>query len=45
MTISVWARNLFDEQHVFYKALYVTTGLQGFYNEPRTLGGQVQVTF
>lgn len=45
VTLSVWARNLFDEQHVFYKTLSVTTGLQGFYNEPRTLGGQVQVTF
>ena len=45
LTLSVWARNLFDEQHVFYKALSVPTGLQGFFNEPRTLGGQVQVKF
>lgn len=45
VTVSVWARNLFNEQHVFYRALSLTSGLNGFYNEPRTLGGQIQVKF
>ena len=45
VTLSVWSRNLFNEQHVFYKALSLTSGLNGFFNEPRTFGGQVQVKF
>lgn len=45
LTVSVWARNLFNEQHVFYKALTPTSGLNGFFNEPRTFGVQGQVRF
>lgn len=45
VTVSVWARNLFNEQHVFYRALSLTSGLNGFFNEARTFGGQVQVKF
>jgi iron complex outermembrane receptor protein len=45
LTVSVWARNLFNEQHVFYKALSTTSGLNGFFNEPRTFGVQGQVRF
>ena len=45
LTLSVWTRNLFDEQHVFYKALTPTSGLNGFFNEPRTFGVQGQVKF
>lgn len=45
VTLSVWARNLLNEQHVFYKALSLTSGLNGFFNEQRTFGGQVQVKF
>jgi iron complex outermembrane recepter protein len=44
-TFSIWARNLLNEQHLFYKALSPTRGLNGFFNEPRTFGGQVQVKF
>jgi iron complex outermembrane receptor protein len=45
VTVSVWARNLFNEQHVFYRALSLTSGYNGFFNEARTFGGQVQVKF
>ncbi|MDE8453379.1 hypothetical protein PCJ53_29505, partial [Klebsiella pneumoniae] len=45
VTVSVWARNLFNEQHVFYRALSLTSGYNGFLNEARTFGGQVQVKF
>jgi len=45
LTVSIWSRNLLNEQHVFYKALSLTSGLNGFFNEPRTFGGQVQVKF
>jgi iron complex outermembrane receptor protein len=45
MTFAVWARNLFNEQHLFYKTLSPTSGLSGFFNEPRTFGGEVNVRF
>ena len=45
VTVSLWARNLLNEQHVFFRALSLTSGLNGFFNEPRTFGGQVQVKF
>jgi iron complex outermembrane receptor protein len=45
LTVSVWARNLFNEQHLFYKALSPTSGVNGFFNEPRTFGVQGQIKF
>ncbi|AOR75343.1 TonB-dependent receptor [Novosphingobium resinovorum] len=45
LTFAVWARNLFNEQHVFYKALSPTSGLNGFFNEPRTFGGEMNIRF
>lgn len=44
-TFSLWARNLFAEQHVYFKTLGVTTGLQGYFNEARQFGGQVDLAF
>lgn len=45
LTFSLWARNLFNEQHVFYKSFSTSSGLQGFFNEPRTWGGEINVKF
>jgi iron complex outermembrane receptor protein len=45
MSFAVWARNLLNEQHLFYKALSPTSGLNGFFNEPRTFGGEVNFRF
>jgi len=45
LTVSVWARNMFNEQHLFYKALSPTSGLNGLFNEPRTFGVQGQIKF
>lgn len=42
-TVALWARNLLNEQHVFYKSLSATSGLQGFYNEPRTWGVDLNI--
>jgi iron complex outermembrane receptor protein len=42
-TVSLWARNLLNEEHLFYKSLSPTAGLAGFYNEPRTFGVQVKL--
>lgn len=43
--VSLWARNLFNEQHFFYKSLSVASGLGGFPNDFRTFGAQVKVAF
>lgn len=45
MTIAFWARNLFNEQHLFYKTLSPTSGTSGFFNEPRTFGGEMNIRF
>lgn len=44
MEISLWSRNLLDEEHVFAKFLSDRTGTGGFFNEPRTFGIEVKVT-
>ena len=43
VTIALWARNLLNEQHVFYRSFSPTSGTQGFYNEPRTWGAEINV--
>ncbi len=45
LTVAFWARNLFDEQHLFYKAGSASAGVSGFFNDPRTFGGEVNVKF
>ncbi|TCP34317.1 TonB-dependent receptor [Sphingomonas sp. BK235] len=42
-TVSLWARNLFDEQHVFVKSGSPQAGLSGFFNDQRTFGGEISV--
>ncbi|HET9628052.1 MAG TPA: TonB-dependent receptor [Novosphingobium sp.] len=37
-TVAVWARNLFNEQHLFYKSASASAGVSGFFNDPRTFG-------
>jgi iron complex outermembrane receptor protein len=44
-TFSLWARNLFNEQHLFYKSQSVTAGVTGFYNEPVTYGLEVGIKY
>jgi iron complex outermembrane receptor protein len=43
LTVSVWARNLFNEQHLFYKSGAPRTGIQGFFNDPRTFGFDLNI--
>jgi iron complex outermembrane recepter protein len=38
LTVSIWSRNLFNEQHLFYKTTSPTGGTSGFFNDPRTFG-------
>lgn len=45
MTVAVWARNLLNEQHLFYKSGAPASGVVGFFNDPRTFGGEVNIKF
>ncbi|MET3472684.1 iron complex outermembrane receptor protein [Novosphingobium sp. 1529] len=45
MQVSVWGRNIFNEQHMFYKAASALVGTYGFFNEARTWGVEAQVRF
>ncbi|RVT92862.1 TonB-dependent receptor [Sphingomonas crocodyli] len=45
VTVALWSRNLFNEQHLFYKSLSPQSGVSGFFNEPRTFGGEINVKF
>lgn len=40
-TISIWSRNLLNNEHVFVKFLSDRTGTGGFFNEPRTFGFEI----
>ncbi len=43
LTVAVWARNLFNEQHLFYKSGSPRGGVQGFFNDPRTFGVEANI--
>jgi iron complex outermembrane receptor protein len=42
---SLWARNLLDEEHLFYKSVNATLGTFGIFNEPRTYGFEARLRF
>lgn len=42
-TIAAWARNLFNEQHAYYRSLSPTSGGTGIFNEARTYGVEISV--
>lgn len=43
LTVAAWARNLFNEQHVFYKSASARAGVSGFYNDPRSFGFELNL--
>jgi iron complex outermembrane receptor protein len=45
LTVAVWARNLLNEQHLFYKSGSAATGVSGFFNDFRTFGGEINIKF
>jgi iron complex outermembrane receptor protein len=45
LTVSAWARNLFDEKHVFVKMGSPQAGVSGFFNDARTFGGEINFKF
>ena len=45
IAFSLWARNLLDEEHLFYKLNSSALGQTGIFNDPRTYGFDVTVNF
>ena len=45
LTLSLWSRNLTNEQHLFIRSNSLTTGISGTYNDPRTFGFEGKVSF
>jgi iron complex outermembrane receptor protein len=45
LTLSLWVRNLFDEQHLFTRNISITSGVTGIYNDPRTFGFEGRIRF
>jgi iron complex outermembrane receptor protein len=43
LTVAVWARNLFNEEHVFVKFGTAAAGVNGFFNDPRTFGIEANI--
>ena len=43
LTVALWARNLLDEQHLFYRAGSPAGGVIGFFNNPRTFGAELNI--
>jgi iron complex outermembrane receptor protein len=42
---SLWARNLMDEEYLFYKSVNSSLGTFGIFNEPRTYGFEARLRF
>ncbi|MEY4160748.1 MAG: hypothetical protein RLZZ136_1369 [Pseudomonadota bacterium] len=42
-TVALWSRNLLNEQHLFYKSASPTGGVNGFFNDPRTFGVELNI--
>ena len=38
LTVSVWGRNLFNEEHLYSRSISATNGISGNFNDPRTFG-------
>lgn len=44
VSVSVWARNLFNEEHLYSRSISATNGISGNFNDPRTFGIEVKIT-
>ncbi|HEY3694874.1 TonB-dependent receptor plug domain-containing protein [Phenylobacterium sp.] len=45
LQVALWARNLFNEQHVFLRNFNASLGTYGIFNDPRTFGVEGLVRF
>jgi iron complex outermembrane receptor protein len=45
LQLSIWSRNLLNEQHVYNKSFNASLGTYGIFNEPRTYGVDANIRF
>jgi len=45
LSVSLWARNLLNEQYAFYRSYSPLTGTSVFFNEPRSWGVEANIKF
>jgi iron complex outermembrane receptor protein len=45
LTVSLWIRNLFNEQHLVARSYSPAAGVYGYFNDPRTVGVQGNIKF
>ncbi len=45
LTVAFWVRNLFNEQHLVQQSYSPGAGYYGYFNDPRTFGGQATIKF
>ncbi len=45
LEVSLWSRNLLNEQHVSYKSYSAAMGYTGIFNEPRTYGLEANIRY
>jgi iron complex outermembrane receptor protein len=45
LEVSLWSRNLFDEEHLFVKNFSSALGTYGIFNEPRTFGVEAKLQY
>jgi len=45
LSVSLWARNLLNEQYMFYRSYNPLSGTTAFFNEPRTWGVEANIKF
>jgi iron complex outermembrane recepter protein len=38
LAVSIWGRNLFNEEHLYSRSISATNGISGNFNDPRTFG-------
>jgi iron complex outermembrane receptor protein len=43
LAVSVWARNLFNEEHLYSRSISTTNGISGNFNDPRTFGIEIKL--
>ncbi|CAN7214451.1 TonB-dependent receptor [Phenylobacterium sp. LjRoot219] len=45
LEVSLWSRNLFDEEHLFVKSFSSALGAYGIFNDPRTFGVEAKLQY
>ena len=43
LSVALWARNVFNEQHLYSRSISATNGISGNFNDPRAYGVQLRL--